>query len=449
VDQGETREASDQVTGLRLVVVGINYAPETTGIAPYTTDMCEYFAAIGVDVTAVVGLPHYPHWSVPADYRGQLPPQMINGVRVLRAPHYVPHRQTAVRRGLYEATFGRNSTRLSRHLEADAVIAVTPSLSGLRTGHRVARSTGAPFGVIVQDMLGKAARQSGIDGGRRVAHMVSRMEADALRPADLVGVIARPFSRAVTAAGIPDDRVRLLPNYTHIRSTTATRNDARLQLGWDQDDFVVMHTGNMGLKQDLGVVVEAARLADMDGRARSVRFVLVGDGSQRCELERQATGVRSIRFVAPIEEALYPIALAAADVLLVNERDTVQDMSLPSKLTSYLASGRPVLAAVVPGGATDIEVRATGAGPVVRAGDSHAILGAVLELRGDGDRRAQHGWAGRHYAETTLTREAGQARLLSFLADLTGRALPAGPPLARPARRAGRVEPVAQPAALR
>ena len=101
MNQGEARGVGGDLSGLRLVVVGINYAPETTGIAPYTTDMCEHYASIGIEVTAVVGLPHYPQWAVPSEYRGRFEKQeKINGVRVLRAAHFVPARQTAFHRGL-------------------------------------------------------------------------------------------------------------------------------------------------------------------------------------------------------------------------------------------------------------------------------------------------------------------------------------------------------------
>src|SRR3954454_22767756 len=137
----------------------------------------------------------------------------------------------------------------------------------------------------------------------------------------------------------------------------------------------------MGLKQDLGNVVEAARhLADR----RDVAFVFVGDGSQRRGLESQATGMENVRFVEPLSSSEYPLALAAADVLLVNERATVGDMSLPSKLTSYLTAGKPVLAATWPGGATGQELsRTSGAALRVDPGYPKALAGAVLGLKAD------------------------------------------------------------------
>ena len=146
----------------------------------------------------------------------------------------------------------------------------------------------------------------------------------------------------------------------------------------------------------------------------------MGDGSQRPDLERQARGVAAVRLLPPVDDALYPVALAAADVLLVHERPSVRDMSLPSKLTSYLTSGRPVVAAVVPGGATDGEMARAGAGPRVPAGEPAALLEAVLALAADPDERARLGVSGRVYAARELSREAAHRRSLDFVADLLG-----------------------------
>ena len=94
---------------LRVLVVGINFSPEHTGIAPYTTQLCEHLATRGVEVTVLTGVPHYPHWSVEPRYRRRLRTvERRPGLLVQRLRHYVPSRQSALRRGLYELTFALN-----------------------------------------------------------------------------------------------------------------------------------------------------------------------------------------------------------------------------------------------------------------------------------------------------------------------------------------------------
>ncbi len=110
--------------------------------------------------------------------------------------------------------------------------------------------------------------------------------------------------------------------------------------------------------------------------------------------------------------------LAAADVLLVNERSSVVDMSLPSKLTSYFIAGRPVVASVVPRGATAREVTRSGAGLVVPADQPAALLSALDWLRHDPALAASLGAAGPVYAAQHLGADASLARAEAFVGSV-------------------------------
>lgn len=407
------------VTGKHVVIVGINYAPEPTGIAPYTTGMAEHLAASARSVTVLTGVPHYPQWQLPRAYRWRLrcreESRLPNdsGLLVHRLRHYVPSRMNALTRAAYEATFLANAATTRVRHAPDLVVAVTPSLGGALAGAALARRHGAPLVVVVQDLMAKAAAQSGIGGGGRVSALTARLERRTLQQADQVLVVSESFRASLHEYGVPDERIGLLPNWSHVRTASVTRAEARAALGWPAEPFTVVHTGNIGLKQDLGNVVEAARLMRAD---RGVRFVVVGDGSQRGAVRAQAGDLPNVAFVDPLDDAQYPLALAAADVLVVNERPGVTDMSLPSKLTSYLAAGRPVLAAVPDGGATWRELSRTGGAAVVVApGEPTAFVTGVEVLRGDPLGCAEMAAAGRAYAERNLGRDAATARLDALL----------------------------------
>jgi len=425
----------DPLAGRHVLVVGINYAPEPTGIAPYTTRMAEHLATRAAGVEVLAGLPHYPHWQVDARYRHRRrttePRRNPQAPQVRRLWHYVPGTQTAATRAGYELTFLAHALASRPRQRPDLVVAVTPSLGGAVAGARIAQRHGARLVVVVQDLMAKAAGQSGISGGGAVAGTTARLEGYALRRADQVVVVSEAFRPAVRAYGVPDERIALLPNWTHITPSPVGRDEARAALGWRADRFVVAHTGNMGLKQDLGTVVEAARLLP-DG----VEVLFVGDGSQRRVLEGRAAGVPGVRFVDPLDDVQYPLALAASDLLLVNERPTVGDMSLPSKLTSYLSAGRPVLAAVAPDGATAAELaRTRGAGLVVSPGDPVLLARSILELHADEVLRTAMGRAGWRYAHARLDEGASMMRLDGILDRLLAPpALPRQQPRAEAAR---------------
>lgn len=325
-----------------VLVVGINYAPEPTGIAPYTTGVAEHLAGRARSVTVLTGVPHYPWWNVPPPYRWMLrcskQSRMDNsaGLTVRRLRHLVPRRQTALRRAAYEFSFLANAWSVRIRCAPDVVVAVTPSLGGAVAGARIARRYGAKLLVVVQDLMAKAATESGISGGRRVAASTARLEGYALRRADRVAIVSESFREPVRGYGVAAERITLLPNWTHIAPVTLRAPQARRELGWPVEPFTVVHTGNIGLKQDLGNVVDAARLMrDEPG----FRFVIVGDGSQRDAVRAGAAGLPNVSFVDPLDDASYPKALAAADLLVLNERPGVQETSLPSKLTSYTGVG--------------------------------------------------------------------------------------------------------------
>lgn len=404
------------LAGMSITVIGIYYAPDSTGIAPYTTDLCETLVAAGASVHAVVGVPHYPRWTVDAGYRGGLRHhEERNGVRVTRVRHFVPASQDVARRGLYELTFGTGAVLASRADRPDLVLGVTPNLAGAAAAADLARRRGVPLGVVVQDLVGLGARQSGIRGGARVADRIARMESAVLRRADRLAIITDAFVRPLLDGGVSADRLDLLPNYVHVDAATVSRTEARRRLGWPADRPIAVHAGNMGLKQGLDTVVDAARLADR--QQSDLLVMLVGDGSTRRTLEQRAAGLGSIRFVDPLSAEDFPLALAAANCLLLNERASVADMSMPSKLTSYLAAGRAVIAATCPTSAAAAEIRRSGAGVLVAPGDPAGLLTALLTLTGDPRSGARLGRAGREYAERSLSRSAARSRIVEFALD--------------------------------
>ncbi|MDT0264789.1 glycosyltransferase [Streptomyces sp. DSM 44915] len=423
--------------GERLLLVSTNYAPEQAGIGPYASQLAEHLAAArDAEVHVLAGLPHYPAWRVDPAYRGRW--RLVDeraGVLVHRRRHYVPARQSALRRAAYEATIlGHGLLAPPRIARPDAVLAQVPSLAGGLLAARLARRYRVPFLPVVQDLMGAAAAQSGIAGGGRVAAVTSGVERRMLASAALVGVIHESFRDRVRALGVPDERIRLVPNWTHVTAPSQPRAATRARLGWPAGQQVLLHSGTMGLKQGLDVAVEAARLAP------ELRVVLMGDGATRAHLARLAAPLPNVELRPPAPAAEFPEILAAADALLVTQRASVLDMSVPSKLTSYFAAGRPVLASVAGNGGTAQELRRSGGGRLVPPEDPAALVAAARELAADPAGADAIGARGAAYAAGHLSRAAGLARLTALLDEaLTGHrtaapaARPATPPRGAPA----------------
>lgn len=397
--------------GLTVCLVGIYYPPEVTGIAPYNAAFAEALLGAGAAVHVITGVPHFPMWRTQAPYdRGMRHDHHEGRLRISRRRHWVPSKATLGGRAVLEATFLAHALPTVMRSRADVIVAVTPSLSGLGAAHVGRRRR--KVGVILQDVTGSGALQTGTAGSRS-AQAISVVENNLFRHADRIGVIAPNFVAQLTALGIAEERICLLPNFTHVTPVEVDREEARARLGWRRDTFTVVHTGNMGKKQGLDVALGAARLAE--ARGMDIAWMFVGDGNQRAPLQAVAhdLDLDSVRFVDPLSDDLYPYALAAADVLLLSEAPGVKEFCLPSKLTSYVVASRPIVAATPVGSATYDIVDAHTIAHLVEPGDAAALLDGVVRISRDEELVGRLVSSARIYGGHTNGRDAA-ARYVKF-----------------------------------
>lgn len=394
----------------RVTIIGLHFAPEPTGNAPYTTSLAAGLADKGWDVKVITGFPHYPQWEIYDGYSGRVHREWHGNAEVLRLRQYVPRRPSLVTRTLMELHFGLKAA-LADWGSPDVVLLVSPAMFSTAVCSLAAklRHRGTPTVTWVQDLYSRGVEESH-SSAAVVAPVMRAIEGAALSSARRTIVIHDRFRQhVVDRLRVPGDRVQVVRNWTHITpQASVDRDEVRRPLGWAEDRTVVLHAGNMGVKQGLDNVVEAARLAEAQGSA--IQFVLMGDGNQRRHLEELGRGIANLQFLDPLPNDEYAAALASADVLLVNELAGVKDMSVPSKLTSYFVTGRPVLAAVERESATAGEVEASGAGRVVPSGDPRHLLRVAEELGAEPAAAAALGAHGPGYAAEHLSADAAMHR---------------------------------------
>lgn len=399
----------------RVLITSLHYAPEETGIASYTTKLAEHLAARGYRVTVLAGMPHYPAWRAPGYAGRRSVVETRNGVEVRRRSHYVPSKQPALGRVLYEVTSLRMAFDALRVPRPDAVIGVVPSLSGGIVARAAAARFRVPYGVIFHDLAGQAAEQR---GAGCVTGIVRAAEGWSARGAAAVGVIAEGFRPYLESLGVDAARIRRVRNWTQVAAASVDRATMRGELGWPEDAVVCLHAGNMGYTQGLEHVIEAARIAQ---HARgAMLFVLMGDGNQCGSLARLGAkyALTNLRFVPPPPAERLPSILAAADILLINQRGSVNDMPLPSKLTSYFASATPVVAAAAMHSETAREISNSSGGLVVRPDDPQALLDALHRVASDAGLRAHMAGSARRWATGTLSEDAALRGYEQFLATV-------------------------------
>ena len=402
---------------MQLLLVTTNYWPEPTGIAVYTTDLAEALGTKGHQVTVLTSLPHYPWWRISPEFAhlGEgLGTQ--NGVSVIRAKHLVPTKMNALLRMRFETSLWWNLRRVSKSMvgnEFDVVIACIPTVAAGIVGKRIAKSLGIPFGLIVQDLSGAGAKQSGLSGGAVISKIAHAVEGRALHGADSLVVVSPGMRDVVVSLGVPAGRITQITNYSARAIASVDKASARSKFKWAAEDFVVIHTGNMGAKQDLENVVRAA---DALNGFLKIKIYLVGHGNQESNLKALCVGKSNIAVFPAVSDADYSTLLSAADLLLVNERSTQTEMSLPSKLTSYLYSERPVIAAVPRGGATWKFL--DGIAELVEAGKPKALADSIIKLQNDSAKMEKLAKDGLAFAKANLEPSVGRAKYLEWVQKL-------------------------------
>jgi glycosyltransferase involved in cell wall biosynthesis len=402
---------------LNVLIVSTNFWPEPTGISVYATDLAESLIEAGHSVSVLTSLPHYPWWKIPSEY-AHLTEGVTeqNGIKIIRAKHLIPAKMNALIRIRFESSLWWNLRRVSKKLKSgdiDLVISCIPTVAAGIVGKRIARKSGSPFGLIVQDLSGAGAKQSGLRGGALISKVAHAVEGSALKAADGVVVVSPAMRDVVIGLGIEESRIDQILNYSARKINSINREQARSKFGWAADDFVVIHTGNMGAKQGLENVVDAAR--ELEGNYR-IMIYLVGHGNQESKLKALCQGKKNISVMAAVSDEDYSALLSATDLLLVNERTTQMEMSLPSKLTSYLYSERPVIAAVPRGGATWKFL--DGVAELVEAGDSKALASKIEALSLNQSRRNELARLGLEFAVKNLDPSVGRAKYLEWVEKL-------------------------------
>ncbi|SPF67645.1 Glycosyltransferase subfamily 4-like, N-terminal domain [Propionibacterium ruminifibrarum] len=403
----------------RVLFVGINYAPESTGIAPYTTGMAERLLSAGHRVRVITGVPHYPSWSNFTGMRGLRRRERVHGVSVQRIRHYIGSGGHGLGRIGQELSFGAGAVTSSWR-GADAVVAVSPALLATACVVARARAGGRPVGVWVQDLYSSGAAE--IERAGVVSRLLTRVESWVLGHADGVLVIHSRFrDHVVNVLGVDPDRVAVCRNWSHVDTD---RHDeelaAALRLKYFGDaPLVALHTGNMGAKQGLETLVDTARYAERAG-SRTI-IALVGDGSRREALMDYGAGARNLVFVPSLPDEEYRAILSAADVLVVNEKPGLREMAVPSKLTTYFRSGKPVVAATESDSATADEMAAAGAGRVVPPADPAALLAAIEQAAADPAGCREAARSAQRFVHDRLTVEAAVTTMRDWLSQMTSR----------------------------
>lgn len=425
---------------MKILVYGINYAPEPIGIGKYTHEMCEWLAGRGHRVKVVTSYPYYPDWKINPSYNNvAYSAEEQHGVGVIRCPLYIPSHPTWKRRLPHYLSFLGSSGPVALWqaltFRPDVVFTIAPSFMVVPAAIAAARLSGARSWLHIQDFEIDAAFQLGITSGSALKTGAEWLERKLLARFDRVSTISAKMLERLVAKRVPRARTIEFRNWV---DTSAIRPQGRMgslrrELGLAPDTLIAMYSGSMALKQGLDTLVDAARL--LEQQKPGIAMVLCGNGATRDDLVRRSNGLRNIRFLDLQPAERLSELLSVADIHLLPQRTEVADLVLPSKLGAMLASGRPVVAMAEPG--TQLAAEVEGAGLAIPAGDPQALVDALVRLADDPSLRERLGGAARVAAKARWDMQTILGDVERSLHALVGGAVRTATPSAIQAERRG------------
>jgi glycosyltransferase involved in cell wall biosynthesis len=307
-----------------------------------------------------------------------------------------------LRRRFQEVEIGKRIAARALEFRPDVVIGCNMPLDAQHRLQRACAKAGIGFVFWLQDVYSAAighylGERLGLPGriiGRYYRHLEGRM----LRASDAVVAISEKFRTPLSRWGVRPERIAVIPNWAPLSEIRPVEkdNDWARRHGLT-DTVVALYTGTLGLKHDPALLLDLARA----GAAGGLRVVVASEGKAANWLAAQAAagGIGNLTVLPfqPMEQ--YPQVLGAGEIMLAMVGAEAASFSVPSKILSYLAAGKPIVAAIDAGNDAARTIEQAGAGSVTAPGDTAAFVDRVLALAADPALRATMGANGRAFAE--------------------------------------------------
>lgn len=371
------------------------YPPEPQKVV---SDLAESLSEQGFQVTVLTGFPNYPTGSIYEGYRLRLfQREIMNGIPVIRVPLFPDHSASPLRRALNFLSFALCAAFLGPLLipRVDLVYVIHPPLTAAFPAWIISRLQRVPFVYEIQDMWPETLRATGMVRSDRLLKLVGCVAKWTYKRAAAIRVISPGFRRNLIDKSVDPRKIHVISNWVDTEFYRPLKRSEELaqNLGL-AGGFNVIYAGAMGRAQGLDTALDAAALLK---QYSDLRFVMIGEGTERARLQDLAAAreLHNVVFLGPYPAERMAEFLSLADVLLIHlQDDPLFRITVPHKTFTYLASQKPILAAISGDAASVVE--SAGAGLACPPSDAIAMAKRVEEFYSmDANQRQQMADAGR------------------------------------------------------
>lgn len=374
----------------KVLLISYNYFPELTGIGKYNTELCEHLNDTGYEVKVITGYPYYPNWKLFAGYFNNAHrKEIINGVKVIRCPLYIPVLPTGSTRMIQDLSFYLSSLmvviyQILTFKTYDIII--TPSPSFLNGFHGLLLKLFCRKSIFVfhvQDLQVDAALELGIIKNKWIKNLLLGLEKIIMSGATVVSTISEGMREKILSKKYKLSEVTLFPNWVDNKKVFRQKVDHSIieALGIDLQKKIFFYSGAIGEKQGLEVILDMAPGLTIE--APDLLFVISGSGPYKNKLELQAfeLGLANILFIdlQPVEIFNQLLNYAHCH-LIIQKRQNGGDLFLPSKLSNILAVGGLCVVTASPGSSLYNVILENQIGILVPPENSEELERKIIEI---------------------------------------------------------------------
>ncbi|MCD6520769.1 MAG: glycosyltransferase family 4 protein [Anaerolineae bacterium] len=299
---------------------------------------------------------------------------------------------------------------------ADVVFATSTPLTVGIPGYVISRLRRIPFVFEIRDLWPDAPIQLGVLRSRPLILLARALERFLYRAAQHIVTLSPGMFASLAERGIPSAKLSMIPNCSDLDLFQPREPDpswlARLKL---EGKFVASYAGAMGMANGLDVVIETARILQVEGE-REIHFLLIGDGKERPSLEERAQkyGLPNVTFLSPLPKEELAHLLPISNICLtIFAPYPILETCSPNKFFDALALGRPVL--INFGGWMKELLEEYQAGVAVPSSDPAEIAVTLRTLREQPERLQEMGRRARALAEERFDRDKLARQLEAIL----------------------------------
>lgn len=417
------RQPSRHSSGAPLHVLFItdNFPPEVNAPASRTFEHCSRWVQLGHQVTVITCAPNFPKGRVFEGYRNRLwQRETVNGIRVIRVWSYITANEGFLQRILDYVSFMVTGTIAGLFVRRpDVVVGTSPQFFAACAAWAIAAVKRRPFVFELRDLWPESIKAVGAMRQGTAIRILEIIELFLYRRAAAIISVTQSFKTTLTKRGIDPGKITVVTNGADIARYRPSPKDAGLEQQLSlQGKFVAGYIGTHGMAHALETVLEAAATLQAADATDGYRFIFLGDGARKADLQARAAtaNLRNVVFVDTVTKEEVSRYWSLLDVSVIHLRNTeLFSGVIPSKLFECMAMGIPV-AHGVSGESAQI-VLSEDVGLVFESENAAALVGVLDQLRTDPALRARFAANG-PVAAKRYSREALADRMIGVLATL-------------------------------